>query len=153
MIARQVIQGLRSNAMRHWAAFLKPIQAASRASGCAFVKGVGTIVKERISSAGRGEAGDQRPMLLFPEGTTTNGRYLLPFKSGAFLAGYPVQPVILHYQQAGPLHPSPCLPLLHTHFSLHPLLQTHVDFSPELAGWLLEGGCEGLGAYSICCRD
>ena len=27
------------------------------------------------------------PLLLFPEGTTTNGRYLLRFKTGAFLAG------------------------------------------------------------------
>ncbi|KAF8724365.1 hypothetical protein HU200_021397 [Digitaria exilis] len=36
-------------------------------------------------------------MLLFPEGTTTNGDYLLPFKTGAFLASAPVQPVILRY--------------------------------------------------------
>ena len=32
-----------------------------------------------------------------PEGTTTNGNYILPFKTGAFLAGTPVQPVILKY--------------------------------------------------------
>lgn len=31
------------------------------------------------------------------QGTTTNGLGLLPFKSGAFLAGAPVQPVILRY--------------------------------------------------------
>ena len=31
------------------------------------------------------------------QGTTTNGKFLLPFKSGAFLAGVPVQPVILQY--------------------------------------------------------
>ncbi|KAM4537321.1 lysophospholipid acyltransferase LPCAT4 [Odontesthes bonariensis] len=36
-------------------------------------------------------------MLMFPEGTTTNGRALLKFKPGAFLAGVPVQPVLLHY--------------------------------------------------------
>ena len=34
------------------------------------------------------------------QGTTTNGRYLLPFRTGAFLAGAPVQPVILKYGQA-----------------------------------------------------
>ena len=31
------------------------------------------------------------------QGTTTNGQYLLPFKSGAFLAGAPVQPVLIRY--------------------------------------------------------
>jgi lysophosphatidylcholine acyltransferase/lyso-PAF acetyltransferase len=36
-----------------------------------------------------------RPMLLFPEGTTSNGQMLLPFKTGAFLAGVPVLPVII----------------------------------------------------------
>ncbi len=34
------------------------------------------------------------------QGTTTNGRYLLPFRTGAFLAGVPVQPVIIKYGQA-----------------------------------------------------
>uniref|UniRef100_A0A8C6S1Q9 Lysophosphatidylcholine acyltransferase 4 n=1 Tax=Neogobius melanostomus TaxID=47308 RepID=A0A8C6S1Q9_9GOBI len=36
-------------------------------------------------------------MLMFPEGTTTNGKALLKFKPGAFLAGVPVQPVLLRY--------------------------------------------------------
>ncbi|XP_026122245.1 lysophospholipid acyltransferase LPCAT4 [Carassius auratus] len=36
-------------------------------------------------------------MLMFPEGTTTNGRALIKFKPGAFVAGVPVQPVLLHY--------------------------------------------------------
>uniref|UniRef100_A0A3Q1FHJ0 Phospholipid/glycerol acyltransferase domain-containing protein n=1 Tax=Acanthochromis polyacanthus TaxID=80966 RepID=A0A3Q1FHJ0_9TELE len=36
-------------------------------------------------------------MLMFPEGTTTNGRALIKFKPGAFLAGVPVQPVLLRY--------------------------------------------------------
>jgi hypothetical protein len=31
------------------------------------------------------------------QGTTTNGKFLLQFKTGAFLAGTPVQPVILKY--------------------------------------------------------
>ncbi len=38
------------------------------------------------------------------QGTTTNGKCLLPFKTGAFLAGAPVQPVILKY---GPDRVSP----------------------------------------------
>ncbi|KAK7910463.1 hypothetical protein WMY93_015147 [Mugilogobius chulae] len=36
-------------------------------------------------------------MLMFPEGTTTNGKALIKFKPGAFLAGVPVQPVLLRY--------------------------------------------------------
>ncbi|XP_030609635.1 lysophospholipid acyltransferase LPCAT4 [Archocentrus centrarchus] len=36
-------------------------------------------------------------MLMFPEGTTTNGCALIKFKPGAFLAGVPVQPVLLRY--------------------------------------------------------
>ncbi|XP_069044812.1 lysophospholipid acyltransferase LPCAT4-like [Lepisosteus oculatus] len=36
-------------------------------------------------------------VLIFPEGTTTSGRALLRFKPGAFVAGVPVQPVLLHY--------------------------------------------------------
>ncbi|KAI4354950.1 hypothetical protein L6164_003770 [Bauhinia variegata] len=36
-------------------------------------------------------------VLLFPEGTTTNGRNLISFQLGAFIPGYPIQPVIVHY--------------------------------------------------------
>jgi hypothetical protein len=40
-------------------------------------------------------------LLLPPQGTTTNGRFLLPFKTGAFLAGVPVLPTIIHYKTGG----------------------------------------------------
>lgn len=36
----------------------------------------------------------------FAQGTTTNGRFLLPFRTGAFVAGKPVQPVLLSYHHA-----------------------------------------------------
>lgn len=49
-------------------------------------------IKERLTSNGYWPQ-----MLMFPEGTTTNGRVLIKFKPGAFLAGVPVQPVLLHY--------------------------------------------------------
>jgi 1-acyl-sn-glycerol-3-phosphate acyltransferase len=55
---------------------------------------------ENADDAG-GDAGAERPMLLFPEGTTSNGRYLLPFRTGAFLAGVPVRPVVLSYSSCG----------------------------------------------------
>ena len=37
-------------------------------------------------------------IMMCAEGTTTNGSYLLPFKTGAFLARIPVQPIILKYR-------------------------------------------------------
>ncbi|KAK9749305.1 hypothetical protein RND81_02G116600 [Saponaria officinalis] len=36
-------------------------------------------------------------VLLFPEGTTTNGRFLLSFQMGAFVPRYPIQPVVVRY--------------------------------------------------------
>ncbi|WVZ98146.1 hypothetical protein U9M48_043616 [Paspalum notatum var. saurae] len=76
----------------------------SKCLGCIFVqresktsdfKGVSGAVTERIQ---RSHQQINAPMmLLFPEGTTTSGDYLLPFKTGAFLAKAPVRPVILKY--------------------------------------------------------
>jgi len=47
---------------------------------------------------------DLLPLLVFPEGTTTNGRFLIHFHKGAFSGGYPVQPVLLrfNYQHFSP---------------------------------------------------
>eukprot|EP00250_Pteridium_aquilinum_P004426 c14637_g1_i1 orf=443-1786(-) len=76
----------------------------SKCLGCVYVqredkssdfKGVAGIVSERMHAAANDE--EAPLMMLFPEGTTTNGSYLLPFKTGAFVAGTPVQPVILKY--------------------------------------------------------
>ena len=36
-----------------------------------------------------------RPLLIFPEGTCTNGTCLIMFKVGAFRPGVPVQPVVM----------------------------------------------------------
>jgi len=37
------------------------------------------------------------PILIFPEGTTSNGKGLIKFRVGAFIPGVPVQPVIIRY--------------------------------------------------------
>ena len=37
---------------------------------------------------------------MFPEGTTTNGRALIHFKSGSFQSGVPVQPVLARFAGA-----------------------------------------------------
>lgn len=36
-------------------------------------------------------------LLLFPEGTTTNGRFLISFQHGAFIPSLPIQPVVVRY--------------------------------------------------------
>ncbi|CAJ1337809.1 unnamed protein product [Effrenium voratum] len=45
-----------------------------------------------------------RPLMIFPEGTTTNGTAILEFKQGAFFSGAPVRPVLLKY--TGSWHPA-----------------------------------------------
>ncbi|KAK8683797.1 hypothetical protein V6N13_039844 [Hibiscus sabdariffa] len=76
----------------------------SKCLGCVYVqreskssdfKGVAGVVTDRVHEAHQNKSAPM--MMLFPEGTTTNGDYLLPFKTGAFLAGAPVVPVILRY--------------------------------------------------------
>ncbi|KAJ1692074.1 hypothetical protein LUZ63_008772 [Rhynchospora breviuscula] len=76
----------------------------SKCLGCIYVqreskstdsRGVSAAVTLRVQQAHQNK--NCPMMLLFPEGTTTNGDYLLPFKSGAFLAKAPVVPIILRY--------------------------------------------------------
>lgn len=83
-------------------------EISSQAMGCIYVDrskrpddsgqpGVAALVKQRMESMAAGRLPDARPMLLFPEGTTTNGQYMLQFRTGAFLAGAPLQPVLIRY--------------------------------------------------------
>ncbi|KAJ3672426.1 hypothetical protein LUZ60_007147 [Juncus effusus] len=75
---------------------------------------VGTIIRamqviyvDRFSPASRKAAvneikrkaasGSFPRVMLFPEGTTTNGRFMISFQPGAFVPGYPVQPVVVRY--------------------------------------------------------
>ncbi|OVA04550.1 Phospholipid/glycerol acyltransferase [Macleaya cordata] len=76
----------------------------SKCLGCVYVqreskssehKGVSGVVTKRVLEAHQNR--DAPMMMIFPEGTTTNGDFLLPFKTGAFLAKAPVLPVILRY--------------------------------------------------------
>ena len=70
------------------------VQRETRGTG---ESGAAALVRERLLR--RARAPDSCPqLLLFPEGTTTNGDFLLPFKTGAFLTGAPVQPVLLRYR-------------------------------------------------------
>ena len=54
----------------------------------------------------RAQSPEWPPVLVFPEGTCTNGSALISFKPGAFLPGIPVQPVFLDYKH-DPVKPQP----------------------------------------------
>mmetsp|Transcript_20766 Transcript_20766/g.30134 ORF Transcript_20766/g.30134 Transcript_20766/m.30134 type:complete len:334 (-) Transcript_20766:1381-2382(-) len=54
-----------------------------------------SLVQARQKSLANGKR--VLPLHLFPEGTTSNGKFLLPFKTGGFVSGNPVQPVIIRY--------------------------------------------------------
>ena len=53
-------------------------------------------IKERQMQIDEGKT--KVPLLIFPEGTTTNGLYLTEFKRGAFAAFQPVKPVWVKYR-------------------------------------------------------
>lgn len=59
-------------------------------------KSIAKIIAQRQAAVVK-ENGALPPVAIFPEGTTTNGHYLLKFKTGAFIAGTPVVPVLVQY--------------------------------------------------------
>ncbi|CAI5941738.1 unnamed protein product [Closterium sp. NIES-65] len=71
------------------------------------MKALQAIAVDRASPTSRKDASyeikkramcnDWARVLLFPEATTTNGRSLVSFKTGAFAPGLPVQPVMVTY--------------------------------------------------------
>ncbi|GLC33057.1 hypothetical protein PLESTB_000375200 [Pleodorina starrii] len=79
--------------------------AALGAHGDGSGQGMSQLVRDRMTRK-YSEGSAELPMLLFPEGTTTNNRYLMPFKRGAFVAGVPVQPLVLKYDTSGHFSPT-----------------------------------------------
>lgn len=77
-----------------------------------FLQALQIIPVDRTSSTSRHDAAlqirrrsiDNRwpHIAIFPEGTTTNGKALISFKTGAFSQGLPVQPMVVKYQNVNP---------------------------------------------------
>lgn len=63
------------------------------------------LIKERVELAKEGKI---NPILIFPEGTTTNGRGMMKFKKGAFEMEKPIKVFSLYYESRF----IPCLNLL-----------------------------------------
>ncbi|KAL8500167.1 hypothetical protein ACS0TY_019959 [Phlomoides rotata] len=54
--------------------------------------------KHAVNEIKRKASCNQFPrLLLFPEGTTSNGKVVISFQLGAFIPAYPVQPVVVRY--------------------------------------------------------
>lgn len=70
------------------------------ASQSLFVDRLDKDSRRKVAQAIKQRAKDDRfpQILLFPEGTTTNGTALVSFKTGAFIPGVPVQPIIIRYK-------------------------------------------------------
>ena len=79
---------------------------------------MGSIFVERLSESSRKESFDvlmQRQknfyegktvskVLVFPEGTTSNNRYIVKFKRGVFRCLLPLKPLIVHIDKNAPFH-------------------------------------------------
>jgi len=63
----------------------KPTESASEA------------ILQRVEELKRSGEPEPQPLLIFVEGTTTNGEFLMPFKSGAFRPAAPVLPVLVSF--------------------------------------------------------
>ena len=89
---------------------LWPVVKFMELTGCLLLGrepgGAAQAIADRVRG---GFAGDRSPLAIAPEGRTTNGRALVRFRTGAFLALEPVLPALLRYGAAaggGPVDPS-----------------------------------------------
>lgn len=80
----------------------------AQCAGTLFIRrgaGDGLLLARRIA----GRLGDGCPLLVFPEGTSSDGRQVLPFHgrllAGAIEMGVPLQPVALRYLRDGLMDP------------------------------------------------
>ena len=59
--------------------------------------GTGDLVKRRLERAAADGGRTMSPLCVFPEGTTSNNVYLMPFRRGFALGGTAVRPVVIKY--------------------------------------------------------
>lgn len=78
-------------------------QAASEAAAAARAQ-VRTAMRVHGPGSGKGSKAGSKPLLVFPEGSITNGRVgLMRFAKSAFELGQPITPVAIHMTTALPL--------------------------------------------------
>lgn len=95
--------------VRHW-----PVAGwLAHKAGTLFIRRGGGDVQRLREQIG-GQLREARPLMIFPEGTTTDGRSVRTFHgrllAGAIDAGMPLQPVAIRYVRGG--EPDPVAPFL-----------------------------------------
>jgi len=81
------------------------IGRVAKALGCIFVSrdsknsrfDAKQAIIERLTAQVNGSSKESNPLVVFPEGSTNNGLYLLEFRRGAFEPKAPIQPVRIEY--------------------------------------------------------
>ena len=82
------------------------VGTVAKALGCIFVAreskdsraDAKAAIKDRLQSQVAGTCKLKTPLVVFPEGSTNNGKYLLQFRRGAFEANVPIQPLRIEFQ-------------------------------------------------------
>ena len=82
------------------------VGTVAKALGCIFVareskdsrSDAKAAIKERLQSQVAGTSKHNTPLVVFPEGSTNNGKYLLQFRRGAFEANVPIQPLKIEFE-------------------------------------------------------
>ncbi len=82
------------------------VGTVAKALGCIFVARESkesrteakAAIKERLQSQVSKTSKHKTPLVVFPEGSTNNGNYLLQFRRGAFEANVPIQPLRIEFQ-------------------------------------------------------
>ena len=62
---------------------------------------ISSLLKQRVCDPRYGQPGGFPLITMAPEGTTSNGTCLLTFRTGAFLSGRPLLPILFHYHRHG----------------------------------------------------
>lgn len=88
---------------------------------------------EAIAKDGWARGWKGNPLLIFPEGTTSNGSCLLRFKTGVFAGGVPVHPIAIRYdwQRFSPAFESIYFPVHVFRLLAEPVNRLHVEFLPK----------------------
>ena len=129
------------------------VGAVTRALGCVLVdRGSAAsraAARDAISQRAAARSEDAPPLMIFPEGTTTNGLSVIAWERGAFAPGQPVIPVGIAYPKGQP-KPDALFSLETLRAIARPRNRMHVTFLPPYAPDAAE--CAAAAAFAAGVR-